>query len=341
MGDTRKSRDWKATASRAASITASVLIFGGIAAGIVLGVPVLQDRLAQRTHASAVRVDFEWPKLASAQQPPQHTSPHPRPDGTPITTQTWVPTSIQDELMAVAHTAVESASDPFSQKGLRRVAEDLEKTGWFETIDAVTRRRDRDGVASIHIAATWRIPAAVVRMGDHDFLVSWKGRVMPVAYPKGGSPKVVLLNAQQQPELTSGMPTHGQTWPGVDVKAALELLAVIESRPWAAQIRAIDLAQYFAKRQLALVTTRNSRIIWGGGPSDTIPGEVATDIKLARIEALAARFEGRIDAGHRLVEVFGPITTVDNSASADPIPATPPAPTSGKKTNVAQVPQPR
>jgi hypothetical protein len=329
MGDTRKSRDWKAAASRAASITASVLIFGGIAAGIVLGVPVLQDRLAQRTHASAVRVDFEWPKLAATEQPPQQTRPPA--DAAPITTQTWVPTSIQDELMAVAHTAVESASDPFSQKGLRRVAEDLEKSGWFESIDAVTRRRDRDGVACIHITATWRIPAAVVRMGDHDFLVSWKG----------GSPKVVLLNAQQQPELTAGMPTHGQTWPGVDVRAALELLAVIESRPWAAQIRAIDLSQYFAKRQLALVTTRNSRIIWGGGPSDTIPGEVASDIKLARIEALAARFEGRIDAGHRLVEVFGPITTVDNSASADPIPAPTPAPTSGKKTNVAQVPQPR
>lgn len=312
------------------SVTAWVAVIGGIAWGATFGVPVLQDRLALRTHAAAVAVTFDWPTLtpkADAKPQTKLASQSTTPAGSQLGTQpaaepgTWLPREIQDELLATAHRELESAPNPFSQDALRQVAAALVDTGWFDAIDAI--RRDRDpatGQAVLRVQARWRTPAAVVRRSGIDYLVSWSGHILPVAAQRGWSDLRVITGAEQTPIMREGQIVHGQVWPGADIKAGLELLAMVTTHAWSDQIQGVDVSEYPSTRRLAIITTRGSRVIWGGSPSEVVPGEVAAAVKLARLDALARMYEGRIDAGHRVVEVFGPITLVDNSATADATP---------------------
>lgn len=299
---------WRQRIGRIASIGASVAVFGGLAWGLTFGVPVLEERLMLRAHAVPVRVVFDWPPLGGLSTPATPGSVEPA---------TWLPLAVRDELMATAHAAIERTADPLSPDGLRLVAQTLADTGWFEAITAVRRDRSKDGARVLRIEAQWRRPAAVVRLGELDYLVSWSGQIMPVAYPRGTSGQVAIVGASQQPTRVDGRVAHGQVWPGRDISAALEVLSVVRPQRWIDQVEAIDVSAYASSRQLALLTTWGNRVVWGGAPSDHVPGEVSAAVKLARLEALARRFGGRIDAGHRVLEIAGPVTTVDNSATAE------------------------
>jgi hypothetical protein len=65
-----------------------------------------------------------------------------------------------------------------------------------------------------------------------------------------------------------------------------------------------------------LVTKWNGKIVWGGAPGDAIPGQLATAVKVARLDALFSRYS-RVDAGKRLVDVTGVYTMVEDTATAN------------------------
>ena len=116
--------------------------------------------------------------------------------------------------------------------------------------------------------------------------------------------------------MVGGQLAPGMIWEGEDIKAALDTIAIIASRSWRDQVTAIDVSDYLTKKKLALVTKWNGRAVLGGAPRDMIPGEVAAEMKLKRLDELVRQF-GQIDAKHRLVEVAGPVILVDDvSASA-------------------------
>lgn len=282
-----------AALSRGASAAAATLVFGGLAVGVLVGAPRLQAKLAEQSITAPAQITFDWPIAA------------------PDAQATWVPPDVQRDLITSAQRALDHNPDPFSPDGLRRIAEAAAGSGWFDQIDAV--RREAKNV--IRIRATWRTPAAVVRSGGRDVLVSRKGEVLPLTFEEGGSTLKAILGAQLNPIKVNGALVSGAVWPGDDVRAGLDLLATIATRSWSSQVQAVDVAEFAAKKQLVLVTKSSGRVVWGGAVEDAIPGQVSTIAKLKRLDYIQAQF-GAIDARHRIVEVAGPKVLVDDTATA-------------------------
>lgn len=278
---------------RVMTVAATTAVFGALGIGVLIGVPHLQQGLAAKASIEPVRVAFDWPAAGGG-------------------TGTWLPPEARDELMAAACAEIERNPDPFSPTALRRVGEAALASGWFEQIRGV--RREPGGI--IRVEGAWRIPVGVVRSEGADYLVALGGEILPLSFPQGTSGFRAITGAQLNPPKAGGHIVPGAVWPGADVKAGIELLALITTKPWQSQVAAVDVSEYPATKQLALITTRRGRVVWGGGPSDVIPGQVSTQAKLLRLDALYQQHR-MIDAGHRSVWVSGPVTTVDDSATAN------------------------
>jgi hypothetical protein len=279
-------------AGRILTVALSVAVFTGIAAGLLVGAPRLQAQVAGRALSQPVQITFDWPQGAGG--------------------ESWLPRDLRDVMLASAYQELERHPDPFSPAALRGVADSALASGWLETITRVERARD----GSIYLSGAWRTPTAVVRRDSSDYLIGRRGEILPMAFKRDGSPLKVLVGASKEPHMRGGRPALGQVWPGADIQAGLELLALISSRPWAEQVSAIDVSEYLGRKELVLVTKWNSRVVWGGAPSDTIPGQLSTAAKLGRIDALHQR-HSRIDVSKRLVDVTSVYTLVEDTATAN------------------------
>ncbi len=279
---------------RVFSVSAGVFVFVGLILAVLIWVPSMEASLASRAAAGPLKVAFAWPAAGNAKSP----------------TDTWVPPPVRDELTARAVSELERNANPYSAVGLRAVSESLLSTGWFESAPQVRRRGE-----TCEVNATWRTPAAVVRRDGVDYLISQAGHLLPVAYQRGQAPVIAITGAAHEPPASGGQVSPGSLWQGDDIRAALDTIAAISSRSWRDQIEAVDITEYAALRRITLVSRWSGRAVIGGAPRDSIPGEVAFDMKLRRIDELVRQF-GQVDAKHRLVEVAGPVILVDDVTTA-------------------------
>lgn len=323
--DDRKSKDdstafsWRSFLHHLTSF-AVLLLIAGIIVGVAIGVRPLEKVAAGVTGASHPSIEITWPEWKPG--------------------QTWLPKQFQDELLATARAALGDDLRPFSGEPLARVGRAMELSGWFDGAPRV----ERIGAAKIRVTGTWRTPAAVVRRDGKDYLVSWKGRRMPPVYQPGQSGFPVILDpVMPAPTTHDARPEFANAWPGEDIAASLELLREVVAKPWSNQVRAIDASRYSAENTLALLTTYNTRIEWGGRFSKPRLGEAPTQEKVDRL-AYLFREHGRIDAGYPIVEVWQRHLLFDRRAVApEPTPNTPSAtPTRGEPSleNRSIVPAP-
>jgi hypothetical protein len=282
---------------RALAVLGTVVVFGAAGLAVLVEAPRMQQRIAERSAGASPTVIIDWP-----------LSP-----GAPAT---WLPAEVQDELLAAAYHELERRPDPFSASALAAIARSLQSTGWFEQIKRVSRQPGN----IVRIEASWRTPAAVVRRGNVDYLIARGGELLPLQYQRDRAPLPAIVGAKHESPTSKGQLDYGTPWPGADIRAALDVIALLNTRPWRDQVAAVDVSEYLSSRNLTLVSQWNGRIVWGGAPGDAIPGEVAAEMKLRRLDVLHRQFQ-RIDARRRIVEVAGPVTLVDDSASSA---ATPP-----------------
>lgn len=274
---------------RAFEAATTGLVLAGLAGGVWSGVPWLER------HYGRSVVLPERVVIAAPGEP-----------GPPA----WLPHAVADQLVRAAGACLAARPDPLSAIPLRDVAETLTRTGWFERVLSVRRQHDQ-----VRADVLWRVPAAAVRSGDRDYPVSERGEILPLAYRVGESGLPVIVGVPQPPPRVGARVAVGGLWPGDEVSAGLALLALVRTRSWAHQVAAVDVSEYAAHRRLVLISAWGGRAVWGAPPHADAPGEVGTDVKVRRLDALARRF-GRIDAGRRLVEVAGPVLLVDDSATA-------------------------
>src|SRR5690606_24456591 len=105
-----------------------------------------------------------------------------------------------------------------------------------------------------------------------------------------------------EPPRRDGRIAFGEPWPGGEVQAGVKLLALLSSRPWWGQVRAVDVSDYPHQKRLTIVTDREARIVWGAPPGEVVPGEQTDAVKLGRLDLLAST-HGRIDAGKMALEI--------------------------------------
>lgn len=239
--------------------------------------------------------------------------------GEPV--RTWLPEQFQEELLGAANDAAATAVRGFRPDPLAAVGRVMENSGWFRTRPRVQLLADN----TITVEGEWRVPLAVVRREGRDRLVSWDGFPMPPEYVLGKSGLPVIQGVSMAPAIrsvseasaaatsaattpsTSGASSgidFSQAWPGAEVPAAVELLALLRTQVWFAQVSGIDTAEFAKSRQLWILTTHNTRVLWGGPASRPEMGETSTTTKLARLTEINRRFR-RIDAGRRSIDISG------------------------------------
>lgn len=274
-----------------ASRVCTVLVLIGAAAGLTFGVGMLRERasaaLAGDVAGGVRAVSFAWPALA----------------GDPK--QTWLPERDREDLILAASRAVREI-DPLSSAPLRAISEQLARTGWF--VEAPTVRLLEPGV--VGVSGRWRQPGAVVRWGERDYLVSMQAMPMPPVYRAGGSERPVIFGVEHGPE--AGRVQFDRPWPGLDVRAGLDLLGVLSKGGLLDQVAGVDVAGYRAGGGLEIVTTGGGRIVWGSEPEGWKPGEPSVAERVDRLRKLRER-TGRLDGGQRRIEIHRARVEIDLS----------------------------
>ena len=254
------------------------------------GVAVVHARADSILAAQPTGVEIEWPALPGAES-------------------TWMGEALREQITAMVDAQlVGRALDALA---LAAVGEMLTGSGWFDGRPGVHRTGD----ASIGIRGVWREPACVLRSGMRDYALDWKGRPFPIDYPAGSSGMRAILGVGAGVPLRGGVLDVLNPWPGEDVSAALELLAPLLREPFADQVAGIDVTDYYTAGELAIVTDRDTRVVWGGRYGEFIPGEKSSEEKLSRLRAAHANpgYQHRIDGGQQMMDVSGEHLILDRT----------------------------
>lgn len=256
-----------------------------IAAGgaLALGAGPLERR-AGEVRADPLEARLDWPAAPGADR-------------------TWLPASERRRLSDLLLSTV--ALDPTDAGTLAEARERLLRTGWFEP--DLTLRRRPGGV--IEVDAVWREPAAVVRHGGAEHVVSSSARRLPLTYAEGGAgPLRHIARPWGDP------PPAGEVWTGGDVQAAIDLLALLRSSPTWPRVAGVDVGDYARRQLLAVVTTSGARVVWGSAPGEVPTGQVPHETRLARFEALLDD-PAWLAAGRPRVELYLPRPVINESAA--------------------------
>ena len=276
---------WGVFAQHLGTVVIALIVVGGLAA-FVMGYRPLHREARRNVAAIPAKVEVIWPVLTV-------------PKGTPA--KTWLPEQFQQQILKLALDQLGDSPAVFSRDPLESVGIALEQSGWFDGRPRVSRVGDN----TVRIEGNWRLPAAVIRSGGKDILLSWSGRQMPVEYDVNASGLVVILPVSgPRPVLSNGAPDFQTPWGGEDLAAAMELLSTVKPHPWSSQIAGIDITDFGHTQQLSILTRNETRIVWGGRPGKPLLGETSSASKLERIGEINRRF-ARIDAAKQAIDISG------------------------------------
>jgi len=176
------------------------------------------------------------------------------------------------------------------------IAAKLTAVAWVARVNHVRRT----GGGRFEISCRYRMPAALVVIGDNGFLVDDQAVRLPglfVAHPTWRTIRGVAKPA----------PLPGVRWEGDDVRAALAVLQTVAVEPFAAQIVGVSVENFGGRRDprgthMELLTDRpGGRIHWGSAPGSELE-ENGVPQKLALLRE-NFRVTGRADAQHAVIDV--------------------------------------
>jgi len=264
-----------------------VLVVGLLVAWIVGREPLQQAVAAGISERPTVK--FNWPRRSGS------------------SFETWLPASVQQDLVLTA--LGEITDNPFDRDALDNARVRLEETGWFASSPRVARVPGN----AVEVTADWRVPVAVVRWRDREFLVAHAGEILrlPPSTPVADGSMPVILNPHAAPpgDAVSGT-AFGKPWTGGDIQAAITLLGLLRADPALSRLRTIDLSGFMRNGQLVIVSDLGCRFVWGSPVGDVALGEVSVEKRLGRLRDLLAQ---RADGLYTKVEIYTPTVFVDKT----------------------------
>ncbi len=236
----------------------------------------------------------------------------------PVTEQTvelrdappWMSAMLRSELQQLV--ARQMNADPLDGSDLAHAAAALNECAWVRQVHEL--RREPNG--RVAVRAEYREPVAMVRGRDGYRLIDIQGVRLPGLYlehqaPLLDLPLVVGVDAQPARE--------GDVWPGDDVQAALRLLTLLGDEPYADQIRAYDVSDRDSRGRLRLTlhTGDGGLVRWGlpPGREQAVEPDAATKKNWL---ASVYRQRGRIDAGGKVVDLYGAAVFVHQAQAGEP-----------------------
>lgn len=256
-----------------AMVSAIVLGLAGVFVSAGMGIKALDQHAADLITSDDPQIQINW--------------------GQGTTGHTWMPIQERDRIERLIATSITNTK-PLSWQPLMSASKALASTGWVN--DEPTARWTEDG--TIIIDADWRVPAAAVRKGDRDYIIDYDANVLPLDYAHDRSNQFVIHN----PALP--IPGVGNQWDEPEIRDALNLLLELQKNNLHKQVVGIDLGINRDHGILNIITDRDTRIIFGGGPNRSRPAEMPSSVKIERLSSIFTN-TARIDAGVMLVDVRG------------------------------------
>jgi len=263
---------------RRAKVMAIVLAVGGLTAGAWLGYGPLREQVAGRRTAAA-----------REQAPRVHLRELPA----------WMR---RGEARRIAGRVAELAGDnPLDRQALADAADYLQAEAWVKRVNHVRRRAD----GTIEVHADWRQPVALVGARDGYHLISASGVRLPGVYDHS---QLADLGLTAITGVQAAPPLQGRAWPGEDVQAGLKMVKLLAGQRFGDQVRGVDVTNYAGRADadyphISLVTAEGM-VRWGRAPGEAGIYEPNVPEKLDMLRRVAARYDGRIDAGGQTVDVY-------------------------------------
>jgi hypothetical protein len=236
------------------------VLLGGLGTLLILGVPRLRT---PRTAPPAISVAF-------------------------TTLPDWLDGNLVTELEIVVRESLVGVR--IERSPLLHTAENLRATGYFAEVRQVSWLSE----TCVAVDATFLAPYARVLHGEQEWFADVEGHVLPKrAEPlvRGNYHFITIVGLQHAPPACAGA-----QWMGGDLASALSLLRVIYAKPWAVQVKQVDVAMWRENGHIALLTDTPCRIVWGSAPGSEQALEALAAEKVRRLDHFVAS-HGRIDRG--------------------------------------------
>ena len=211
-----------------------------------------------------------------------------------------------DEGWAPRLTAAVSIDDTYAWNDealLDRVADDFRASGWVKEIRAL--RKQGDG--TIQVACDFYRPVGMVQTPEGYIPVDIEGVRLPEVYDRL-SPGWIMISG-----VTGPLPPVGQRWASDELRAGVELTALLFNQPWASAISAIDVSNYDPQRRdarrhpIVLKTKQGMQIRWGSAPGEEIAEPLpAEKLRVIEQQLRAGTMRAWIDVSVFSHKVIGP-----------------------------------
>lgn len=219
----------------------------------------------------------------------------------------WMSDFLADSITAPIRPDI--AKSPFDHKVLVDAVAALRMNPWIREIHSVRRSYTKTPGDTIEVDCEYRAPIALVKWSDHYTLVDNEGTVLPEQFTEAEVPRIVYgadgkMNIRVIEGVAHKPSTPGQTWPGADISAGLELVQLLYGQPYADDILKVNVSNFQGRRtlkdpHLTLITRFNpaTELRWGRPVSakDAFI-EVAPAQKLNYLASVYAKYH-RVDAG--------------------------------------------
>jgi len=202
------------------------------------------------------------------------------------------PVWLDETLLLVLQDAarVHLSETAVGREGLINTSDAMAATGWFRKVNQVRWVSDTHAI----VDATFLIPYAVVRDVQGKVLIDAQGRCLPTRDGIIVNPKYHFITIENTLHARPQRP--GLQWNGNDILSALKVLHLIYNKPWALEIKTLDLGTWPSDSSISFTTNTPSRLKWGSAPNEERGLEALADDKITRLDWLHTNF-GRIDKG--------------------------------------------
>ena len=215
----------------------------------------------------------------------------------------WLNDRLAGEIAARLAKALPAQSSTLDVSLLEKLNEILARDAWIEQVHAIRRTRV-GGRDSILIDCAYRMPLAIARFErgrDTVFqLIDANGVLLPIRYEPAEAGAILAgqdrsTNLRIIAGLAGQPPATGSRWESRNLKAGLEVAALIHDEAAARDIAMIDVSNVGSPSapQVILWTTSGTQIRWGQPPGSTdLLVEATPQAKLAHLRTVESTFAG-------------------------------------------------
>ncbi len=235
----------------------------------------------------------------------------------------WMSASLSEQILSTVRPITPFSTDDHQMLVDR--ANILAANPWVKEVHAVRRAYTNSPGDTLEIDCDFRAPVALAHWQDAYWYVDAEGVRLPERLSAEQAARLIQPGQGSMFRIIDGIGkaplAPGKAWPGGDVQAGIELIALLTDKPFADQIVKIDVSNFGGRinpneSQLNLVTRYNTEIRWGQPPSSkAFFVEQKVDRKLDYLTQ-AKKQTGRIDMNRPWIDLRFDSPTVPDAGRA-------------------------